>query len=152
VSRRITILVVDDEAIVRQSIAMLLEHAGHEVAMAADGEAALTQLAQTRFDLVITDFFMPGMHGDELATRIRDRWPALPIIMITGFVEESTVFGREIRKVDALLLKPFKFSELVEAIDSVLPDDLSDQPLILPPPTPGSQTFDRPDPLSPDQP
>jgi CheY-like chemotaxis protein len=120
VSKKITILVVDDEAIVRQSIAMLLAHAGHTVAVAADGEGALTKLSEGHFDLIITDFSMPGIPGDELARRIRERWPGQPIIMVTAFVEEYELFSRDRRTVDALLLKPFAYRELNEAIDRVL--------------------------------
>jgi CheY-like chemotaxis protein len=135
------ILVVDDEVSVRRSMKMLLEHDGHEVCAVDSGEAALeqiAQLAQRKFDLVITDFSMPGMYGDELVTRIRKINPDQPIIMCTAFVEDYKVFGGASGHVDALLLKPFSFMELREAIEQVLndgdPDDKGVTPLEVDPP------------------
>jgi CheY-like chemotaxis protein len=126
------ILVADDEPIVRRSIKMLLEHDGHAVFAADSGEMALAQLAQRRYDLVITDFSMPGMHGDQLAARIREIRPEQPIIMATAFVEEYEVFGRGFGLVDAMLLKPFSLIELREAIERVLTPAQPGQDLITP--------------------
>jgi len=135
------ILVVDDEASVRGSMKMLLARDGHEVCAVDSGEAALEQIAQAagrKFDLVITDFSMPGMHGDELVTRIREFAPDQPITMCTAFVEDYKVFGEASGQVDALLLKPFSFQELRESIEQVLddgnPDDKGVMPLEVDPP------------------
>lgn len=116
----LNILVVDDEAIVRTSLLRLLTHAGHFVDLAGSGEAALALLDEKPFDLVITDFSMPGMKGDQLVARIRERWPAQPIVMSTAFVDEYKVFGQPAGTVDALVLKPFTLGELLEAIDVAL--------------------------------
>ena len=116
----VQILVVDDEAIVRQSIKMLLEHDGHGVWAVDSGEAALAELTQRKFDLVITDYSMPGMQGDELVARIRQLIPDQPIIMATAFVQEYKTFGEASGYADALLLKPFSFDELRGAIEQVL--------------------------------
>jgi len=113
-------MVVDDEPTVRNAIKRLLEHAGHTVATAEGGEAALEILAKETFDLVITDFSMPGMHGDQLVARIRQTIPNQRIIMATAFVEEYKVFGQTSAPVDALLLKPFSLQELHEAIARVM--------------------------------
>jgi CheY-like chemotaxis protein len=132
VQQGVHILVVDDEAAMRQCIKLLLEHDGHEVTSADSGEAALAQLAQRKFDLVITDFSMPGMHGDQLVARIRQLMPNQPIIMATGFVEEYKVFGQASGGVDALLLKPFSLKELREAIEQVLHDGRTDDKSVIP--------------------
>ena len=133
----VNILVVDDDADVRQCIKLLLEHDGHEVTPADSGEAALAQLAQRKFDLVITDFSMPGMQGDQLVARIRQLMPNQPIIMTTGFVEEYKVFGQESGRVDALLLKPFSHEDLHEAVEKALfaehPEQTSGMPTIIKP-------------------
>jgi len=113
-------LVVDDEPTVRNAIKRLLEHAGHTVDTAEGGEAALELLAKQSFDLVVTDFSMPGMHGDQLVARIRQIIPSQRIIMATAFVEEYKVFGQTSAPVDALLLKPFSLHELHEAIARVM--------------------------------
>ena len=111
---------------------MLLEHDGHEVCLADSGEAALEILAQRKFDLVITDFSMPGMHGDQLVVRIRQLIPNQPIIMASAFVEKYKIFGEASGQVDALLLKPFGMKELRAAIEQVLiqapPEQTSDLP------------------------
>jgi len=111
--------VVDDEAIVRRAIKMLLEHDGHMVFSVEGGELALAELAQRRFDLVITDFSMPGMKGDELVAHIRQIIPDQLIIMVTAFVEEYKIFGAVSGRVDALLLKPFSLKELRDVIEHV---------------------------------
>jgi len=127
VKQGVQILVVDDEPLVRQSMQLLLEHDGHEVFAVDSGEAALEQLAQRQFDLVITDFSMPGMHGDQLVARIREGRPDQLIIMATAFAPEYQVFGQATGYVDALLHKPFSFRELREAIEQVLPRERPDQ-------------------------
>ncbi len=138
----IQILVVDDEAMVRQAMKLLLEHDGHNVCLVDNGEAALAQLAQRRFDLVITDFSMPGMHGDQLVARIRQLTPDQPIIMATAFVEQYKIFGQASGRVDALLLKPFSLKELREAIGQVLAPEQPDATSILPPTITQSSAID----------
>ena len=132
---------VDDEASVRRSIKMMLEYDGHEVWLADGGEAALEQLAQRKFDLVITDFLMPEMHGDQLAVRIRQLFPRQPIIMATAFVKEYKIYGHA-SGADALLIKPFSFKELRETIEQVLTQERPDHTRDLPPSTSPSSTPD----------
>jgi CheY-like chemotaxis protein len=139
VNQGIQILVVDDEPMFRQSMKRLLQHDGHKVHVVDSGEAALEQLAKRKFDLIITDFSMPGMHGDQLVSRIRQIHAAQPIILVTAFVEEYRVFGEASGRVDALLLKPFSFKELRGAIEQALnAGDTGDKgvmpPAIDPPP------------------
>lgn len=128
---------------------MLLEHDSHQVWLADSGEAALECLAQRKFDLIMTDFSMPGMHGDQLVARIRQLSPAQPIIMATAFAEEYKVFGQPAGRVDALLLKPFTLMELREAIERVLTEQQPDQTMTLPPdvkPMPSPDFISPPDP------
>jgi len=83
-----SVLVVDDEFIVRRVVMQLLNRAGYAAEAVESGEAALALLARRKFDVVITDFAMPDMPGDQLAARIRKLLPAQRIIMATAFVEE----------------------------------------------------------------
>lgn len=115
---KLHILVVDDEPSVRRGIKLLLKHDGHEVSEAESGEAALAQFAGGKFDLVITDFLMPGMRGEELVTRIRQLAPKQPIIMASGFVEESQ--AGPAGQADAFLQKPFSLESLRKAVDQVV--------------------------------
>ena len=148
--RTVQILVVDDEPAIRESYKLLLQHVGHAVEMADGGAAALALLAQRKFDVVITDFSMPGMQGDELVARIRQRLPAQRIIMATAFAHEFRVFGQTDGHVDALLLKPFSFKDLCEAIQQVLiqepPVESGDLPPLnqpSPPPVPNPLRFPK---------
>jgi len=116
---KLQILVVDDEPIVRHSIKLLLEYYGHEVSGAENGEDALAHLAQRKCDLVITDFFMPGMCGDELITRIRQLSPEQPIVLVSGSLPESRLEPL-LNQMNAYLQKPFSLEQLRTAVDRAL--------------------------------
>ena len=138
---------VDDDPYVRDVMKQLLEHCGHEVEEAENGAAALAQLARQEFDVVITDFSMPGMHGDQLVTRIRERLPQQRIIMVSGFADEYLVFGQPSAHVDALLLKPFSLPELQEAMDRVWPEvEAPEAPTLPPLPEPSRENPGAPPP------
>jgi CheY-like chemotaxis protein len=111
------ILLVDDEQTVRQTIKLLLVFDEHTVTEAKDGREALDLFARETFDLVITDFAMPRMQGNELAVRIKQLVPAQPIIMITAYA--ATLAAAE-NPVDVVLNKPFGFQDLRQAITKVL--------------------------------
>ena len=113
------ILVVDDDLELNTSFALLLEFEGHEVQTAYTGEAALEKLALSHFDLMISEYWLPRMRGDELAALVQERWPDLPIIMATANFEEVGV-DHPIAGVDCLLDKPFTMNQLREAMSWVL--------------------------------
>ena len=131
--RGITILVVDDEALVREAMQRLLEHDGYEVEAFSNAESGLARFKERKFDLVITDFSMPGMAGDEFVAQIRQMSPDQRIIMATAYVEEFRVFGQPTGSVDAVLLKPFSFKELSEAVELVLAQEQANPPGVMPP-------------------
>ena len=91
------ILVVDDEPSVIRASQLLLEFDGHEVQTVASAEAALALLAQRQFDLIITDYSMDGMKGDEMTARIKQLRPGQPIIMVTAHANEFNVYGKSSR-------------------------------------------------------
>lgn len=107
------ILLADDVPEVRQAIKLMLGVDHHEVAEASNGQEALELFQQSRFDLVITDYVMPVMKGDELAQRIKNLEPSQPVLMITGSLHDSD--GRE-QSVDAILNKPIGFQDLRRAV------------------------------------
>lgn len=121
--RKQKILLVEDDQHVRDCFESLLEFDGHEVLAVDSGQAALAALEQKQFDLVITDYWMPQMKGDELAGLIKQRWPNLPIILASGSLADGTTLASSISCIDCLLNKPFSLTELREAIAWVL--DLS---------------------------
>jgi len=112
------ILLVDDQQSVREAISLLLSLDDHVVIEAADGAAALDLFMRDEFDLVITDFDMPNMRGNELATRIKRLSPSRPILMITAYAERLGAAGNP---VDAILNKPFQLADLRRAIAELLP-------------------------------
>jgi two-component system, NtrC family, response regulator AtoC len=79
------ILVVDDQASMREMLADLLDMMGHEAIAVEGGPQALQILATSKIDLVITDLNMPEMDGMELMMQIKERNPKLPVIIITGY-------------------------------------------------------------------
>src|SRR4051794_34847626 len=81
------ILVVDDEPFVCDAVKMMLDFDGHSVETAGSAKDALALFRPGKFDLVITDFAMPAMKGDELAIAIKAVAPTQPIVMITAYAE-----------------------------------------------------------------
>ena len=79
------ILIIDDEAAIRESLQILLEMEGYEVELAGTGEQGLTRLAERPFDLVLLDFALPERNGLEVLADIRERDPAFSVIMITAY-------------------------------------------------------------------
>ena len=119
------ILVVDDEPFVCDAVKMMLTFDGHEVETANSGKEALATLAKSNFDLVITDFAMPTMKGDELASTIKTLYPGQPVIMITAYAEMLQSSGNLLSGVDRLISKPFLLDDLRGAIAQVLADKKS---------------------------
>ncbi|SPE51848.1 Histidine kinase (fragment) [Verrucomicrobia bacterium] len=111
------ILLADDEPGVREAISMLLTVDGHTVTGAANGREALHLFQAEHFDVVITDFAMPEMKGNELAAAIRRLAPTQPIIMITAY--PNSLIGAD-NPVDQVLTKPFRLDDLRQAIAGVL--------------------------------
>jgi CheY-like chemotaxis protein len=111
------ILLVDDQRSVRDAINLLLGLDEHIVVEAANGAEALAFYKASHFDLVITDFQMPQMKGDELAKRIKNISPSQPILMITAYTER---LGNADNPVDAVLNKPFQLEELRRILAELL--------------------------------
>jgi CheY-like chemotaxis protein len=114
------ILVVDDEPFVCEAVKMMLAFDGHNVTTANSGKEALTRLDSEKFDVIITDFAMPAMKGDELAVAIKARVPNQPVVMITAYAEMLQSSGSPLPGVDCLISKPFLLENLREAIARVL--------------------------------
>jgi two-component system, cell cycle sensor histidine kinase and response regulator CckA len=119
--RRI-ILVVDDEPGVRRLACQMLEREGFKTIEAETGRQALAALVSHpgRISLVVSDVRMPEMNGIELEQAIREEWPALPVILISGEITREWV-TRLVREVPLRLLrKPFEQGELLEKVRELL--------------------------------
>lgn len=114
-----TILIVDDEAIVREVVAQYLTQDGFAVETAADGAEALARFASSRPDLVLLDLMLPGIDGLEVCRRIRAQ-SNVPVIMVTAKSDEiDTIIGLGVGA-DDYIGKPFSPRELVARIKAVL--------------------------------
>ena len=114
---RKNILVVDDDPATAESIKLLLDIDRHLVTVASNGMEALLLFEKWgSFDLVITDYLMPGMLGDELARRIRAFTPTQPILMVTAYVEKLIAAGQP---ADSMLGKPWSVDDLRRAVARV---------------------------------
>lgn len=116
VGRRI--LLVEDERLVRELIGRLLAKDAHTVVEANNGVEALLLFTRGQFDLVMTDFEIPFMKGNELAARIKQLAPGQPILMITGYGKRRGVDN----PVDAVLNKPVNLDQLRNAMARLLPE------------------------------
>src|SRR5215471_17928731 len=115
------ILVVDDEPFVCDAVKMMLNFDGHIVETANNAKDALAMFEEGKFDLIITDFAMPAMKGDELAAAIKARSPKQPVVMITAYAEMLQSSGNPLKGVDFIISKPFLLENLREAIAKVSP-------------------------------
>lgn len=107
------VLVVDDDPVVAKSIDRVLSAKGYAVIAAHDGPEALDKLAQGKYDAVFADIRMPGMSGLEVAARIKQSQPWLPVVIVTGFGSaENEARAREIG-VAGFLHKPLS-PEMIE--------------------------------------
>jgi UDP-3-O-acyl N-acetylglucosamine deacetylase len=131
-----TILVVDDEAGIRQSVRGVLADEGYRVLEAEDGRGALRLIESERPRLVILDIWMPEMDGIELLRRIRDSDPATPVIVISGHGNiETAVTATKLGAFD-FIEKPFSLDGLLQVVDRALESH---------PPPPGATATDAGD-------
>jgi CheY-like chemotaxis protein len=113
------ILVVDDNEIVRIVVTKMISRLGYEVLATDSGEKGLSLFLKNQFDLVITDFEMPGMDGIELAIRIKEKSPFTLVILMTGHGKNPTLAKLSGTLVDQALFKPFGLQEIAEKIQSL---------------------------------
>jgi two-component system cell cycle sensor histidine kinase/response regulator CckA len=120
-SRPLSVLVVDDEELVRKFVERALREAGYQTATASDGPEALEVAAKLEsFDILVTDLMMPQMTGDELARRVRVSTPSVKVLYLTGFSdrlfnEKVTLWADE-----AFLEKPCSVKGLLQAVSLLL--------------------------------
>lgn len=117
------ICIVDDNSDMREALRALLERAGYLVSEAHDGNAALYEMKRRRPALAIVDIIMPDREGLSLITELKDKWPQLPIVAISGggsigsrdYLEFAMSLGA-----DAAFAKPFREADLLASINRLL--------------------------------
>ncbi|MFA6168728.1 MAG: response regulator [Gemmatimonadaceae bacterium] len=118
----VSILLVDDEPIIRRVTRRLLERHGGHVTAVASGEAALAYLASASRPptMLLTDVSMPEMSGVDLAAAVRKRYPSMPVLYVSGYSDDERIES-ELRRGDCRFLqKPFRAEEVVAAITDLL--------------------------------
>ncbi|MFC1524187.1 response regulator [Thermodesulfobacteriota bacterium] len=117
------ILVVDDDDNIRELLQRLFQEDGWHCQAAESGSAALQVLEQSSpFDLMITDIVMEGMNGIELTRQVQEKYPSLPVIVMTGFTEDYNYDEAVKAGAADFVKKPFTMREIMVRIHRVLRD------------------------------
>jgi two-component system cell cycle response regulator CpdR len=114
------ILVAEDDGAVTAFVLRALSHAGHEVRAVPDGLAALAALADDSFDLLLTDIVMPNLDGIALALKAGKDFPAMRILLMTGFAAERQRAHNLEALIHRVIAKPFTLAEICAAVDAAL--------------------------------
>ncbi len=110
------VLVVEDNFLLREIVGEIISFLGHEVCLVRSSEEAREILEKEKFDFLLTDFNLPGENGLQLAIFVRDNFPGMPIIMMTGCCGENLAEARQ--KGFAVILKPFGIRALRKALET----------------------------------
>jgi signal transduction histidine kinase/ActR/RegA family two-component response regulator len=121
-----TVLVVEDEPVVRGVIIEVLSELGYRALEAADGPSGLKLLqSRSRIDLLITDVGLPGINGRQLADQARERRPDLKVLFVTGYAENATLANGFLEPGMAMLTKPFAVDALMRKVSQLLDEKAS---------------------------
>jgi two-component system response regulator PilR (NtrC family) len=115
-----SVLIVDDEEIIRESLSFILSKEGYRVAEAANGRAAVERLKEESFDLVLTDLEMPEMKGIELLEHISKTSPETMVVIITAYGSIDTAIAALRQGAVDYILKPVEFDELLIKVRRLL--------------------------------
>jgi CheY-like chemotaxis protein len=118
-----TVLIVDDEKLIRRTLRQMLEKAGYDVIEASDGLQALEIFTQNQPDLMICDIIMPNMEGIETLRTVKKINPDIKVIVISGGARTGNLNYLSVAEklgADAVLDKPFGSKKLIETIKSIL--------------------------------
>jgi CheY-like chemotaxis protein len=119
-----TVLLVEDELLLREGVQEVLEVHGYKVMVAGDGAEALALLGRTPVNLIISDLVMPNMNGVDFVQRVRQQFPQLPIIVASGspgaVMKRLGIDSIQVPGATACIMKPFKSAELLALVKQVL--------------------------------
>jgi CheY-like chemotaxis protein len=114
------IMVVDDDEGIRDLLSIALSGMGYDVITASGGNEALNLSLKTSFALVLTDLEMPGMDGWNLASRIKTRFPGIPVILMTGYAKKDVMERLKGSSVDYVIFKPFRLEDILRTAQKML--------------------------------
>ena len=108
----VKILIVEDEAMMRNLLLKILESEGYQVTLASSAAEALEKLESEKYDLLLSDVKMPGMNGFELLEKVKNKWSDMAVIVMTGYGDAYTIKEALMKGADEYLSKPFKSHEV----------------------------------------
>lgn len=111
-----SLLVVDDELLIRDLLYDFFHGQGWDIAVAESAEKALEMLRNKSFDLLLTDLKMPQMDGMALTEEVRSQFPQLPIVIMTGYPSVDTAVAALRQQVADYIIKPFNINQLHKLI------------------------------------
>nr|MBF0221168.1 response regulator [Desulfobulbaceae bacterium] len=113
-----TLLLVDDEDVIRQALSRNLQKSNYDVTSAVSGAEAVSYLQKKPYDIIVTDYLMEGINGIELMTKARELYPDIKVIVFSGYMEQN--FEEALKAADCFLTKPIGLNDLLKAIETVL--------------------------------
>ncbi len=114
------ILVVDDEEALRTVLSSELRNAGYEVNTASDGDEAISVVQTKKFDLILLDIKMPKVDGFEVLKFIKQNFPSIKVIMLTGFADLKNAIESKKHGAEDFVSKPYDLVDLLTTIERVL--------------------------------
>ena len=114
------ILIVDDNPNMSTLLAEMLEVFDYESVRASDGSEALEELDKGSFSMIITDMRMPNMTGLELLEKVKEKYPKIPVVLISGYSVDDEVVESGSARPDGFLAKPFMMSDIEKLLNSLL--------------------------------
>ena len=111
-----SILIVDDELLIRDLLYDFFQQQGWDVAVAEDGRRALEILKNKKIDLLLTDLKMPEIDGLHLTSAVKQQYPGMPVIIMTGYPSVDSAIEALRYKVEDYVIKPFNINKLYKTI------------------------------------
>ena len=115
-----SILVVDDELLIRDLLYDFFLDQGWDISVAEDGQKALRILEDKKIDLLLTDIKMPQMDGIDLTALVKKEYPDMPVIIMTGYPSVDSAVSALRQKVADYIIKPFNINQLYKTIKKEL--------------------------------
>lgn len=114
------ILIVEDEQLVRWSLAQSLSKAGFEIATATNGEKAIERIKDDHFDLVITDYNLPNINGFEVASAVKSCSPNIPVILTSAYGKNDSRLSVNQAYFDSFIEKPYDLNDVKDIVMQLL--------------------------------
>lgn len=122
-----SILVVDDELLIRDLLYDFFTDQGWDISIAESGEKALKILRSQKIDLVLTDLKMPNMDGLALTSKVRESYPDIPVVIMTGYPSVDSAVSALRSKVADYIIKPFNIKQLYKVIEEKINENRGSQ-------------------------